>query len=320
MLNVFYTVDVEVWCGGWNNIDEKFPSAFEAYIYGSTAKGRYGLPYQLELLQQHGLLGVFFMEPLFSTRFGLEPLAEIVGLVREARQDVELHLHTEWVDESKQPLMEGVNNKRQHLRQFSLSEQTQLIAIGARLLEQAGADRVKAFRAGSFAFNQDTLGALAANGIMFDSSYNASMFGADSGVMPGTTLVEPVECDGVHEYPMTVYRDGTSALRHAQLTSCSWRELEGLLWQALESQRQAFVILSHNFELLNLAKNRPDYVVVKRFRQLCEFLDKNRDCFQTKGFRDLAVNNVDNQPAPLRSPLWKTGARTLEQLYRRRYS
>jgi UDP-2,3-diacylglucosamine pyrophosphatase LpxH len=96
--------------------------------------------------------------------------------------------------------------------------------------------------------------------------------------------------------------------------------LEGLLWQALESQRQAFVILSHNFELLNLAKNRPDYVVVKRFRQLCEFLDKNRDCFQTKGFRDLAVNNVDNQPAPLRSPLWKTGARTLEQLYRRRYS
>jgi len=319
MLNVFYSVDVEVWCGGWDNIDEKFPSAFETYIYGPTARGRYGLPYQLELLRQHGLLGVFFIEPLFSTRFGLEPLAEIVGLVRAAGHDAELHLHTEWVDESRPLLLPGVTTKRQHLRQFSLSEQTQLIAIGARLLEQAGAEPVKAFRAGSFAFNQDTLGALAANGITFDSSYNASMFGADSGVMPGATLVEPVECDGVIEYPMTVYHDGTRRLRHAQLTSCSWRELEGLLWQALESQRQAFVILSHNFELLNPAKNRPDDVVVRRFQQLCEFLDKNRDCFQTKGFRDLAVNTVDSQPAPLRSRLWKTGARTLEQLYRRRY-
>jgi hypothetical protein len=178
---------------------------------------------------------------------------------------------------------------------------------------------VKAFRAGSFAFNKDSLGALAANGITFDSSYNASMFGADSGVMPGATLVEPVECDGIIEYPMTVYNDGTRALRHAQLTSCSWRELEGLLWQALESQRQAFVILSHSFELLNQAKNRPDDVVVRRFQKLCEFLDKNRDCFQTKSFRDLGVTTVDIQPAPLSSPLWKTGARTFEQLYRRRY-
>jgi hypothetical protein len=320
MLSIFYTVDVEVWCEGWNNIDEKFPSAFEAYIYGPTAKGRFGLPYQLELLQQYGLLGVFFIEPLFSTRFGLEPLAEIVGLVREAKQDVELHLHTEWVDESKWPLLEDVKGKRQHLKMFSLKDQTQLIAVGARLLEQAGALPIKAFRAGSFAFNKDTLGALVANSITFDSSYNASMFGADSGVMPNAALVEPVECDGVYEYPMTVYNDGTRALRHAQLTSCSWREFEGLLWQALERQRQAFVILSHNFELLNPSKNRPDDVVVRRFHQLCEFLDKNRDCFQTKGFRDLAVNTVDNQPEPLRSPLWKTGARTVEQLYRRRYS
>jgi len=36
MLDVFFTVDVEVWCDGWNNIDERFPSAFRKYIFGPT--------------------------------------------------------------------------------------------------------------------------------------------------------------------------------------------------------------------------------------------------------------------------------------------
>ena len=47
MLDVFITVDVEVWCDGWNDLDTKFPNAFKRYIYGPTSGGNYGLPYQL---------------------------------------------------------------------------------------------------------------------------------------------------------------------------------------------------------------------------------------------------------------------------------
>lgn len=319
MLDVFFTVDVEIWCDGWLDIDEKFPTAFRRYVYGPTAKGNFGLPYTLDLLKRHGLDGVFFVEPLFSTRFGGEALAEIVGLVRESDQEVQLHLHTEWVDESKAPLLEAASTKRQHLRYFSLEEQTILIAAGANLLKQAGAGDVTAFRAGSFAFNRDTLRALATTGIAFDSSYNASLFGPSSGVMPGIAVVEPIECDGVYEYPMTVFNDGTGSLRHAQLTACSYSEMEGLLWQSLEAGRSSFVILSHNFELLNQAKDRPDDVVVKRLEKLCAFLDQNRDCFRTRGFNGLKPQVTQRQPAPLASPIWRTGARMMEQAYRRRY-
>ena len=319
MLNVFFTVDVEIWCDGWKNIDEKFPGAFRKYIYGATSKGNFGLPYQIDVLRSHGLTGVFFVEPIFSARFGPAPLAEIVGLVLDGGQELQLHVHTEWVDESRQPLLNGVHSKRQHLRYFTVEEQTILIGKGARLLRQAGTSDINAFRAGSFAFNQDTLHALAANGIAFDSSYNASLFGLDSGVMPGSTLVAPIEYAGVFEYPMTVFNDGTRSLRHAQLTSCSYFELEGLLWQALECGRSSFVILSHSFELLNQAKDRPDDVVVKRFRRLCSFLDKNRDSFCVRGFRDLQPQLTQRQPAPLVSPIWKTGARTIEQAYRWKY-
>ncbi len=182
MLNVFLTVDVEIWCDGWSNIDQAFPDAFRKYVYGPTPKGNYGLPFTLNLLEEHGLRGVFFVEPLFSTRFGQQPLAEIVELIRDASQEIQLHLHTEWVDESIEPLLERINGKRQYLRYFSVEEQILLINAGKRLLLQAGGEHVSAFRAGSFGFNRDTLRALRANDIPFDSSYNATAFRPDSGV------------------------------------------------------------------------------------------------------------------------------------------
>ncbi|HET7061201.1 MAG TPA: polysaccharide deacetylase [Nitrosospira sp.] len=317
MLDVFFTVDVEVWCDGWEGIDSKFPDAFRRYIYGPTARGDYGLPYQLRQLREYDLTGVFFVEPLFSTRFGSDPLAEIIGLIHEQGHEIQLHLHTEWVDESHRPLLDNINGKKQFLRYFSLEEQIILIRAGADLVRQAGCERLDAFRAGGFGFNRDTLRALAHNRIPFDSSYNASIYGLDSGVSPEIPLVEPMECHGVHEYPMTVFRNGTSSLRHAQITACSYREMEGLLWQALESRRKAFVILSHNFELLNEGMNRPDDIVVSRFRKLCSFFDRHRDCFRLRGFRDLSPAAVLSQPLPLASPIWKTGLRMFEQGLRR---
>jgi len=194
-----------------------------------------------------------------------------------------------------------------------------LITKGLALMQRAGVTDINAFRAGSFAFNRDTLLALARVGIPFDSSYNAAMFGPDSGVMPGLQLVEPMDCDNVHEYPMTVYRDGTSTLRHAQLTACSFAEMQGLLWQALKQGRKSFVILSHGFELLNLQKNRPDPVVVDRLHRLCAFLGRHRDSFQVRGFKGLIPTSVAEQPGPLQSPLYRTGARMLSQVYRRRF-
>ena len=319
MLEVFITVDVEVWCDGWTDIDNKFPEAFRRYIYGPTRHGNFGLPYQVDLLNSHGLKGVFFVEPLFSTRFGPAPLAEIVTILNAAKQEVQLHLHTEWVDESLNPLLDNVTKKRQHLLYFSLEEQDALTRIGRRLLLDAGAPPINAFRAGSFAFNKDTLPALALNGIKFDSSYNASMFGIDSGVLPGTLAVDPFFCDEVYEYPMTVFQDGSGRLRHAQIAACSYLELEGLLWKALDAGNKAFILLSHNFELMNQKKDRPDWVAVRRFDKLCAFLDKNRDCFSVRGFHGLEPQIGLGDHKQLTSPRWKTINRMVEQLYRRVY-
>lgn len=319
VLDVYFTVDVEVWCDGWDELDRKFPDAFRRYVYGPTARGDYGLPLQLKVLGDHGLHGIFFVESLFSARFGAAPLAEIVSLIVEARQDVQLHLHPEWAHEARDVLLPGLQGARRHLSRFTLGEQTTLIAAGKRLLEEAGADPVRAFRTGSFDFNADTLRALQRNGIALDASYNATRFGPASGVCPGDSLTDSLEHDGIVELPMTVFHDGLRRLRHVQLTACSWAEMEALLWQALQRGQRSFVILSHNFELMDPAKTRPDRVVAQRFRKLCSFLERHRGRFRTRrlDLPDLPRTSGP-QPTPLDASWWRTGIRLAEQMQRRR--
>jgi hypothetical protein len=317
LLEVFFTVDVEVWCDGWQDIDRKFPAAFNRYILGP--KGQFGLPFQLRMLSETGLKATCFVECLFAGRFGLEPLAEIVEIVQGFGHETQVHLHTEWVDEALSPVVDVPGGKRQHLRHFGLEDQDRLIAAGIRLLERAGATRPTGFRAGSFGFNRDTLTALERNGIAIDSSYNAAALGRTSGVFSGEVVIQPRQVGQVVELPMTVFFDGRR-YRHTQLTACSWRELEALLWQALELELGTFVILSHNFELLTRDQLKVDPVVVDRLDRLCTFLSRNTDCFRVRGLRDGPITPAHGLSKRLTSPLWRTALRIAEQAFRRRFA
>lgn len=316
MLNVFLTFDTEIWCDGWEDLDAKFPDAFRRYVYGPTRKGDYALPATLDILAEHGLRGVFFVEPLFAARFGQAPLDELVGLIRRAGQEIQLHLHTEWVDEADDPELPQVDRKHQYLRQFDRTAQAQLIRYGAHRLNMAGVEPITAFRAGGYGFNRDTLLALADNRIPIDSSYNAGAPIGTADVAPGGILHQPQAFGPVVEYPVSTFHDGRGR-RHLQLTACSLREFEHLLWQAVELGWESLVIVSHNFELLDGTKTRPDPVVVGRFQRLCRFLAAHPESFRVRGFGDIQPAAGERAVEPLRSGLWRTGLRVVEQAARR---
>jgi hypothetical protein len=317
LLNVFLTFDVEIWCDGWDDIDVQFPSAFARYVYGRSSKGSFALPATLEVLQEYECRGTFFVEPLFACRFGMDHLTEIVGLIRRAGQDVQLHLHPEWTDEARPPILEGSTTKRQHLFQYSPEEQTKLVAQGKAMIEAAGAVNICAFRAGSYACNLATLQALERNGLRFDTSLNPgrAWSGTDFGAAERGQRV--VQIGGVCEYPITVFQDRPGRLRQVQIGSTSTSEMFHLLRQAHAQRRNAFVIVSHNFEMLVPGSSNPDAIVVRRFKALCRFLSENRDEFRTVIFSELSAFTGEKEPSMLTSSLWRTGFRTIEQVRRR---
>jgi hypothetical protein len=313
-VKVFFTTDVEVWCDGWTHLDNEFSTCFDQYVYGRTPTGDYGLPFQARMLGDRGLTGVFFVEPLFSTHFGKAPLDEIVGLISEQEQDIELHLHPEWLDESLSPLLKRQMFKRKNIRDFTRAEQSVIIGAAKALLERSVGDKVTAFRAGNFGFDRDTLVALRDNGILFDSSYNRTINRLESRLEFEQDIQFPQRIEGVWEYPLTVFRDGFGKERHLQLTACSLSEMKSVLMQSAEMGLDNVNILSHNFELLDASKTRVEPVVLRRFEGLCDFLANNKDTFRVEGFRKLDPKRQTHQsPAPIASA-WGTARRYVEQV------
>lgn len=308
-LDVFLTVDTEIWCDGWNNIDTKFPSAFNKYIYGKTASGDYGLPFQLRLLKEHDLKAVFFVEPLFATRFGVDALQEIVGMIKDQGQSVELHLHTEWIDEAIQPLFPHIKEKREHIKYFDYPQQCELISLGKELLQQAGCKIIRAFRAGSFGANDDTIKAVEFNNIGIDSSYNFCM--DDCEITMFDDIQQSVQHGNITEVPMSTFVDGLQRRRHVQLTACSYAELASSLQQAHQHAWNSFVLLSHSSELLKPNSNKHDRIAVRRFEKLCHLLADNTQKFKTCDFEDLQIKFPQ-----IESPLLQVGRLpTLQRYY-----
>lgn len=319
-MNVVLSFDVEIWCNGWNRLDAAFPSSYERYVYGRSPKGEYALPKTLEILARNGLRGVFFVEPLFSARFGAEYLERIVHMIVSAGQEVQLHLHPEWTDEIRPPILEGSHGKRQHLIHYSADEQASLIGIARRLLEAAGSGPLTSFRAGSYAVNRATYGALRSNGIRFDSSLNRCHEVSGRDLRDEHDLSSSVELDEVLAYPVSVFKDGLGRLRPAQVGACSAAEMRQAMWSARALEWQNFIIVSHNFELLRTGSTLPDPIVVSRFEKLCRFLSAHPQELPVTGFANLpAPQQTSMKRALPQASIAASARRHAEQALRRLY-
>ncbi len=317
MLNVFITVDTEIWCDGWNDLDRKFPKYFKSYVYGPTPDGDFALPGTLSILEEYNLPAVFFVEPLFSEKFGIEPLKEIVGLLQEKNQEIQLHMHPEWVDEVGDRLLPGVKEKIPNMTCCTQEQQSQLIKWAIQRMHEAGVSHVNAFRAGGFCANRATLRAVAENNLPFDSSYNLSGPIGVADIAPGEWLHQPRYIDHVYEYPVSVIKDPIRGnYRNVQINALSLAELINCLETGFEKEWDSVVIVTHNFELLSRDKTRVDKIVRKRFQRFCQYLDNNRDRFNVRGFRDLIPKDIQPQPPIVSGNLISAGFRYAEQALR----
>ncbi len=317
MLPVFLTVDVEIWPPQWDLSHSHFRDYFARYIEGNTARGAYGLPFQLKLLREHGLKCVFFIESLFASHYGLAPLKDIVALVQSYGQEIALHVHTEWLVKANLPL--GVRHAGINLWDYTEAEQTTLIRQAAENLTACGVPRIDSFRAGNYGANYDTLKALAKLGIRIDSSYNRA-----ARQRPHLTLDphQPTRYEGVTEYPVTLYRDGLGRLKSAQINGSSLGEFKSLLAQTSARRRPSFVMLWHSAELLNGNRSAPDPVPIRRFERLCAYLADHRQEFESRFFSEM-VDAAMPPTTPELSPLVTPAIHALvwygEQLVRRAF-
>src|SRR5262245_37142408 len=135
VLKVVLTIDTEFWpcTRQWpdHTLARPLAGMDEAYgrgILGRTPSGDYGLPYLLRSLRDHDLHAVFFVESLSSSAAGEESLRRSVSQILDAGQEIQLHLHTEWLSDVAMP---GLSlEPRQNLGDFGLEEQKAIVRHG----------------------------------------------------------------------------------------------------------------------------------------------------------------------------------------------
>ena len=281
-------------------------------VMGHTASGDYGLPYLLDSLAAHHLNAVFFVESLHASALGGALLQRMVRTIRAADQDVQLHVHTEWLSEVTSVALP--RPYRQNLGDFNLADQTDIVREALRNMRAAGAPGVVALRAGNLGGNHNTVYAAKASGLTWDMSLDLAH---------GRALYETVQDQARRKgaagacptIPLACVEDYPGHFRHAQLTALSFAELQHALFCAEREQWPYFVIMLHSFELIKRGGSRVTLprahsINQRRWNQLCKLLDRRRDIFRTIACRDLVLPGTNGSTAQVprtlpRHTLWR---------------
>lgn len=279
---------------------------FEITVMGRSPDGAVGIEYQMDRLSAHGLKGAFFVEALCAHALGLDMLKRVVDPILSRGHEVQLHVHTEWLDWIEKDPVAG--RRGENIFEFPESDQRTLLEMGAEALVRAGAPRPIAFRAGNYGADNATLRALKSIGVRFDTSYNQPYVGDVCRIDVAEPLLEPAIVEGLTEVPITFFEDYPGHTRPLQLCAISSAELAWCVADARAANRPTVVIVSHSFELLNARRTRANKLLLRRFDALCATLQATT----TFNELDASVASPTRRSVPKSNPA-RTAVRMVEQ-------
>lgn len=272
MTLLYLTIDTEYSAGQFRR-EGKAARAdnFARSIAGETRNGAAGIFYQMGVLERCGLKAVFFVDPMPALVWGVEAVADIVGPIVARGHDVQLHLHSEWLElaGAANPLAGHVGRD---IKEFALDQQCELLEYARGVLISAGAPAPVAFRAGNYAANDDTLRALDAVGMRYDTSHCPGIAASDCAISLGMDDRDPLEYCGVVEVPVGCIEGPRGRLRHFQLTALTDVEVIAALRHAARQGQPSITLVSHSFELLSRDRLRINHIVKRRFDRVCAAL------------------------------------------------
>ncbi|EXI68577.1 MAG: hypothetical protein AW08_00889 [Candidatus Accumulibacter adjunctus] len=288
-------------------------------IWGEHSNGTAGVREMCSAAQEVNAKLTFFVDAC-GAYSRLNEAAEVVRWLDAAGQDVQLHTHPEYLPEQFW-LEHGFKYRPRFLNQYGAHKAAFTILHFGKFIVDLTGKPLRAFRAGSFRWNADTIRALGEAGIPL--SFNNSMRALADGqcVYSEPTNRPYLWSNGVVEVPVTE--------RYVALpfNGKSWWQkfqfpLDGFLgngpWRVLGPYTRVadasfLVLLLHSWSLLywdehGHAVYRDDRRI-EAFRQLVRRLAKDYDIITTEDFLDLhargkiaTTHEVDLTKAEMKPP------------------
>lgn len=278
MQRVCITIDVE---------DFFLPRPPFDTVFARKGTQEWGIGLMMDILEQNGAKGTFFIDVYNRTTLNTALLAEACQMVVSRGHELGLHTHPDFP--------KGVRGygMQQVMARYPLDEQCQLVEQGVNVIEKWTGIRPRTHRAGGYGANRDTLRALWEAGITTDSSLYPGY--------PGCPLAQDYpsvnvcfEAEGICEIPVTVTRNyfgiplPNGRWLGPQLTmkiDLDWLDLPALQSQinvALQLDSAPVILFLHSYSFLNLNRGLiPHEENVDKFRKILAWLSVRHDVAMT---------------------------------------
>ena len=267
MTAVYITIDTE-YSAALAKAGRGLEENFARSIRGGTRGGRTaGIGHQMDVMDATCVKGTFFVDPMPALVYGEQAVRRIVEPVLERGHDVQLHIHTEWLEIAGSDNILGSVTGR-NMTDFTRDDQHRMIAWASGQLVAAGAPRPTAFRAGNYGANDDTLRALAACGIRYDTSYVPGIARSACRIDLPRRTDRVIEHHGTLEVPVATL-PSLKGLRHGQITALSASEMAAAIRYSVKRGHEMLNLVSHSFELMSRDRTRPNRILLQRFARLC---------------------------------------------------
>jgi hypothetical protein len=292
---VYITIDVECSMGGAYGDPARRPVHPDRGMMGDYGGKPMGLPLITDILTRAGLAGTFFLEP-FTEEQGFAQEGKKVARYLMARgQDVQLHIHPAYCYYARHRAGQAYP-KTDEFYDLTAEEARALLVEGARRIGEWTGRAPVAFRAGNMGANESTLAVLAGMGIRIDSSYTWPFAGGQCGFSAGEPYNGSRWYGEVLEVALSGFRQprlpGLKAGKPLDVVGISFEECRDGICRIVDAGADA-VLIFHSFSLFkvrNLAYDggRPDRIVTRRLRRLCDWLAENADRYPVHTFARLA--------------------------------
>lgn len=283
-------------------------------IWGRADDGQeYGIRRIMSALERRGMRGTFYVNVFEAEKHGVPAIAAVIDAIRQRGHEVGLHTHPR--------VRYGVEK----MSRADRARQVEILRWGKDFIERETGEPVLAHRAGAFAANRDTLGALAEVGIAVDASLSPAW--------PESQLAREVESgnrpsilDGVLELPVTYYvqaRLGTRRLlRMVDIEASSLAELKSVVRQAVVQRAGAINLLMHSHTFVR--EGRPRHDLLRRLEAFLEFLQaaEGVQVATTRGFYEHWMRSsspalpdsaaAEQRPFEPYTGWWMAGVRTIQ--------
>ncbi len=282
------TVDTEFSIAGHFQDPPRFAPLAEPVVYGNSASKQEGLRFILDALDQHQISASFFVECANYFYFGDEPMGSVVKELQQANQDIQLHIHPVWLSFSEHspafPQHDDCSGR-------SYDEMLRVIQLCTEVFERWVGHRPDALRTGSLRADDNVYRAMSAVGIPMASNIGLGVYQPPE---PELQLLSGRHrIHSVMEIPLFTYQDskffGRRHRKSLQITSCSWPEMQHLLWKARRAGVEQIILLTHPFEFFKKSDFRygrttRNRVNQARLQKLCKFINQHDQDFVAADF------------------------------------